>query len=57
MLPGSGKFERTGLGFDRDVKEASNAVFSYLKANSNRISGSISITAKDYIINYQISRE
>ena len=53
MLPGSGKFERTGLGSDRDAKEASNTAFSYLKANSNRISGSISTTAKDYIINYQ----
>lgn len=57
MLPGSVKFVRIGLGFDRDVKEASNASFSYLKANSNRISGSISIISKDYIINYQISRE
>ncbi len=53
MLPGTGKFERTGLGSDRDAKEASNTAFSYLKANGNRISGSISTTAKDYIINYQ----
>lgn len=53
MLPGSGKFERTGLGSDRDAKEASNTAFSYLKANGNRISGSISMTAKDYVINYQ----
>ena len=53
MLPGSGKFERTGLGSDRDAKEASNTAFSYLKANGNRISGSVSTTAKDYVINYQ----
>ena len=53
MLPGSGKFERTGLGSDRDAKEASNTAFSYLKANGNRISGTISTTAKDYVINYQ----
>lgn len=53
MLPGSGKFERTGLGSDRYAKEASNTAFSYLKANGNRISGSISTTAKDYVINYQ----
>lgn len=53
MLPGSGKFERTGLGTDRDAKEASNTAFSYLKANGNRISGAISTTAKDYVINYQ----
>ena len=53
MLPGSGKFERTGLGADREAKEATNTAFNFLKANSNRISGSISTTTKDYIINYQ----
>lgn len=53
MMPGSGKFERTGIGTDRDAKEASNTAFNFLKANGNRISGNISTTAKDYIINYQ----
>ena len=53
MLPGSGKFDRTGLGSDRDCREASNTAFNYLKANGNRISGAISTTSKDYIINYQ----
>lgn len=53
MLPGNGKFERTGLGTDRDARESSNAAFSFLKANSGRISGNISTTMKDYIINYQ----
>ena len=53
MLPGNGKFERTGIGTDRDAKEASNTAFNFLKANSSRISGSISTTMKDYIINYQ----
>lgn len=53
MLPGNGKFERTGLGMDRDARESSNAAFSFLKANSGRISGNISTTMKDYIINYQ----
>lgn len=53
MLPGNGKFDRTGLGTDRDARESSNAAFSFLKANSNRISGGISTTMKDYIINYQ----
>ncbi len=53
MLPGNGKFERTGIGTDRDCKEATNAAFNFLKANGNRISGSISTTTKDYIINYQ----
>lgn len=53
MLPGSGKFERTGLGSDRDCREAANTAFSFLKANGKRISGSISVAAKDYIVNYQ----
>lgn len=53
MLPGNGKFERTGLGSDREAKEATNTAFNYLKANSGGISRSISTTQKDYIINYQ----
>lgn len=53
MLPGNGKFERTGIGSDRDAKESTNTAFNFLKANGNRISSSISTTTKDYIINYQ----
>ena len=53
MLPGNGKFERTGIGTDRDAKESTNTAFNFLKGNANRISGSISTTMKDYIINYQ----
>ena len=53
MLPGNGKFERTGIGTDRDAKESSNTAFNFLKANGSRISGNISTTTKDYIINYQ----
>ena len=53
MLPGNGKFDRTGLGLDRECREASNTAFNFLKANGNRISGSISTTTKDYIVNYQ----
>lgn len=53
MLPGNGKFERTGIGSDRDAREATNTAFNFLKANGNRISGSISTTTRDYIINYQ----
>ena len=53
MLPGNGKFDRTGIGSDRDSRESSMTAFNYLKANGNRISGAISTTTKDYIINYQ----
>ena len=53
MLPGNGKFERTGIGSDRDAKESTNTAFNFLKANGNRISGAISTATKDYMINYQ----
>ena len=53
MLPGSGKFERTGLGSDRDCRESTNTAFNFLKANGKCISGGISTASKDYIINYQ----
>lgn len=53
VLPGNGKLERTGLGTDREAKEATNTAFNFLKANSSSISNAISTTTKDYIINYQ----
>lgn len=53
MLPGSGKFDKTGIGSDRECKESVDTAFNFLKANGNRISGSISVANKDYIINYQ----
>lgn len=53
MLPGSGKLTCTGIGSDRGAKEATNTAFNFLKANAKRISGSISMTSKDYNINYQ----
>ena len=52
VLPGNGKFVRTGLGSDRDAREATNTAFNYLKANGRNISNSISTTTKDYIVNY-----
>ncbi len=53
MLPGNGKLECTGIGSDRGCREATNTAFNFLKANGGRISGSISTTTKDYIVNYQ----
>ena len=53
MLPGNGKFERTGIGSEREAREATNTAFNFLKANAGRISGAISTTTKDYIVNYQ----
>ena len=52
-MPGNGKFEKTGLGSDRDAKEAVNTAYNFLKANGKRISSAIDLSSKDYIINYQ----
>lgn len=53
MMPGTGKFERAGLSGDREAREAAGTAFNYLKANAAGISRSISMTQKDYIVNYQ----
>ena len=53
MMPGNGKLTCTGIGSGKEPKEATNTAFNYLKANGNSISGSISTTTRDYIINYQ----
>lgn len=53
MMPGNGKLTCTGIGSGKEQKEATNTAFNYLKANGNAISGQISTTTKDYIINYR----
>lgn len=53
ILPGTGKLTCNGIGADREARESTQNAFNYLKANSNRISQSISTTNKDYIIQYQ----
>ena len=53
MPAGNGKFEKTGLGTDREAKEAVDTAYRYLKANAKSISGSISLTTKDYIMDVQ----
>ncbi|SHH93005.1 ATP-dependent Lon protease [Butyrivibrio fibrisolvens DSM 3071] len=53
MVPGNGKFDRTGLGTDRVCKEAADTAFNFLKANGNRISGALGVLNKDFVINYQ----
>ena len=53
MMPGSGRFERTGIGSDREAREATNTAFNFLRVNGNRISGNISMVTKDYIVHYQ----
>ncbi|WP_074913315.1 protease Lon-related BREX system protein BrxL [Proteiniclasticum ruminis] len=53
MVTGSGKFERTGIGSDREAKEALDTAYRYLKANGKNISGTISTTSKDYLMHLQ----
>jgi len=53
MINGTGKFEPTGLGSDRETKEGVLTSYKYLKANSRNISGTISTTQKDYLMAIQ----
>lgn len=53
VVPGSGKFERTGLGSNRDAKESINTAFNYFKANKKNISGSISLNNNDFLMHIQ----
>lgn len=53
MTTGTGKFERTGIGSDREAKEAVDTAYRYLKANARNISGTISTTTKDYLMHIQ----
>ena len=53
VVPGSGKFERTGLGYDREAKESIATAFNYFKSNKQHISTSISIQNSDYLMHIQ----
>lgn len=53
MTAGTGKFEKSGLGADRQAKEAVDTAYRYLKVNSKSISGNISLTTKDYLMHAQ----
>ena len=47
---GGGKFDCTGIGTMRDAKESAVTAFRYLKANSKAISGTITVSTKDFIL-------
>lgn len=53
VINGSGKFDKTGVSSDRQAKEAIDTAFKYFKANCKSISGSISISNKDYMMHIQ----
>lgn len=53
VVPGSGKFERSGLGSNREAKESINTAFNYFKANKKNISGTMSVQNFDYLMHVQ----
>ncbi len=53
VVSGSGKFEKTGLGSKREVKESINTAFNYFKANRKNISGTISLQNSDFMMHVQ----
>jgi len=48
VVPGSGKYERSGLGSSPKAKEAIQTAFNYFKANAKSVSQGISTKEKDY---------
>ena len=53
ITKGTGKFEKAGLGNNREAKESAEMAFKYLRANGKLISGEISTKNNDYVVNYQ----
>ena len=53
VVSGSGKYEKSGLGSNQKVKEATKTAFNYFKANAKSISQSIQTKEKDYHMHVQ----
>lgn len=50
VVGGNGKFEVTGVGYDREAKENLKTAQNYFKANKKMISGSISIDTNNFLM-------
>lgn len=50
VVGGNGKFEVTGIGYDREAKENLKTAQNYFKANKKLISGSISIDSSNFLM-------
>ncbi|EIJ81286.1 putative ATP-dependent Lon protease [Bacillus methanolicus PB1] len=50
VVSGSGKFEKSGVGSNRAVKESLDTAYRFFSANSKSISGTIAIKTKDYLM-------
>lgn len=46
MLRGSGKFDRTGIGSDRDAREASNTAFNFRKRTATGLVALLALQLK-----------
>ena len=53
VVPGSGKYENSGVGSNSKVKEAVQTGFNYFRANAKSVSQSISTKEKDYQLQVQ----
>lgn len=53
VMSGTGKFKARGLGTKKEVKESVETAFSFLKSNGQSISGQISTTLNDYLMQVQ----
>ena len=50
---GHGKFNITGIGSDRETKEALNTAYNYFKGNKKNISASIQVENVDYLLHVE----
>ena len=50
---GHGKFQVSGIGTNRETKEALNTAFNYFKANRKNISASIQVDDVDYLLHIE----
>ncbi len=50
---GHGKFSISGVGSDRETKEALNAAYNYFKVNKKSISASIQVDNVDYLLHIE----
>ncbi|MBA1335114.1 MAG: hypothetical protein HPY66_0736 [Firmicutes bacterium] len=53
VVPGSGKFEKTGIASNREARESLNTAFNYFKANKKNISSSIHMDNTDFLMHIQ----
>lgn len=54
VVSGTGKFERTGIVFDKNTQESIDIAYRFFKANCKNVSESISISVKEYLMHVQV---